>query len=184
MPRRLLAAVAVLALLTTACGGSDDGDAASDGADTTVAADGGDDGGDDSGGDDGGGGDIDCATILAAAEGLGLPLQILAQLRTTAQYDLVKDGTLVFVPAETLDDIEAMRPLQDVDIPAGVTSTTVEEALDLYEEATTLAQQNLAVDDPFTEAQGEELVALTQDTGAFLGGQAAIAFALDEAGCT
>ncbi len=43
---------------------------------------------------------------------------------------------------------------------------------------------NLAVDDPFADAQGDELVALTGDIGGFLAAQSPISAAFDAAGCT
>lgn len=180
MSARLLLAALAPSFLGSACGGGDD-EASPD---TTTAADrsASDSSGDSTDDDDGGSPDVDCAAITEATQGLGLALQILAQLRTLDQYALVKDGTLVLDPAATLEDIDTLRALEGVEIQAGFGS--VKETLDTYEEAATLAQGNLAVNDPFADAKGDELAALTEDVAGFLGGQVALGFALDAASCT
>jgi ABC-type glycerol-3-phosphate transport system substrate-binding protein len=179
MHRRLALALLSATLLIGACGGGDD-DAADDAAgdETTVPA--ADDGG--GGSDLGDGGDVDCAAVTAALEGFGLDLQLMAQLRTPAQYALIKDGTLSLDPDKTLAHIEALRALEGFEIQG--TTTSVEEALDVYEEAAQLTKENLAAADPFADAKGDELAALTEDVGAFLGGQLPIGMALDAAGCS
>jgi hypothetical protein len=57
-------------------------------------------------------------------------------------------------------------------------------AVDLYEEAAQLTKENLAAADPFADAKGDELAALIEDVGAFLGGQLPLGMALDAAGCS
>lgn len=176
MRTRLVLAALCLALLGAACGGDDDGSDAAGDATTTTASDGdGDDGG------DGGSGDIDCPEVREALEQLGLDVQVMAQLRTQAQYDLITRGTIQLDADVTLAAIEVARALEVIEVEG--TLGTVEESLDLYEEAALLAKANLAVDDPFADAQGEELAALTADLGAFLGAQAPVSAAFDAAGC-
>ncbi len=125
---------------------------------------------------------VDCPSVKAAAAGFGLEVQFLAQLRTPDQYKLVKDGTVSFDAAKAQKDIATLRALENVPVknPLG---GSVKDALDVYAQAADLAQQNLAVDDPFTQAKGQELADLTKDTSKFLGHQVAIAMALDAAHC-
>lgn len=178
MRTRLLLLLLSLALLGAACGGGDDG--GDDAADDTTATTASDDSGDD-GGDDEASGDVDCPEVRDALEQLGLDVQVMAQLRTQAQYDLIARGTIELDADVTLAAIEVARALEVIEVEG--TLGTVEESLDLYEEAALLAKANLAVDDPFAEAQGEELAALTADLGAFLGAQAPVNAAFDAAGC-
>lgn len=176
MRTRLVLVVLCLALLGAACSGGDGDDDAADDAPTTTASDaGGDDGG------DGPAGDVDCPEVREALEQLGLDVQVMAQLRTQAQYDLIARGTIQLDADATLAAIEVARALEVIEVEG--TLGTVEESLDLYEEAALFAKANLAVDDPFADAQGEELAALTADLGTFLGAQAPVNAALDAAGC-
>lgn len=161
----------VLLAVASACSSGDDGD---DGATATTAPEASSGGAPD--------GDVDCEVLVDAAQKVGFAIQILAQLHTQAQYDSVKSGVLDLQPEQTLADIETLRALEDVEIDAA--SGSVEASLDLYQEAAELAAENLAVDDAFADAQGDELSALVADLGAFLGNQVAVSAALDEAGCT
>lgn len=178
MRRRLALALLSATLLVGACGGGDD-DASGDAAGDETTAPAADDGG---GSDRGDGGDVDCAAVTAALEGFGLDLQLMAQLRTPSQYALIKDGTLSLDPDKTLANIEVLRALEAFEIQG--TTTSVEEALDVYEDAAQLTKENLAAADPFADAKGDELAALTEDVGAFLGGQLPIGMAFDAAGCS
>ncbi len=125
---------------------------------------------------------IDCPSVKAAAAGFVLEVQFLAQLRTPAQYKLVKDGTVSFDAAKARKDIATLRALESVRVSSPI-GGSLKDALDVYDHAAELAQANLAVDDPFTQAQGTELADLTKDTAGFLGHQVAIAMALDAAHC-
>lgn len=185
MRARLLLGALVLSIAAAACGG--DGGEDSSSATTAVDSPATDSSATDSsatdarGGDEGPG-DVDCVAILDATQGLGVAVQLLAQLRTLEQYELIKDGTLNLDPAALLADIDILRALEGVDTPSS--SVTVREALDTYQEAAELAQENLAVDDPFADAKGDELVVLTEDVGGFIGRQTAIGIALEGAGCS
>ena len=124
-------------------------------------------------------GDVDCEAMIAALTTLGVGVQILAQLKTQSQYDLLNDDVLAFDPDEFDAAIVALAPLATVDNPLG----SVSDSFALYSEANELARQNLAVDDPFTQAKGNELAALNEDLAAFLGAQIPISYARGELGC-
>jgi hypothetical protein len=124
-------------------------------------------------------GAIDCGAIDGVTDTFGLGVQILAQLQTQDQYDLVKEGTLTFDVDEFDAALQVLGPLAAIETPLG----SVAESLDFYAGVNSLARENLAVNDPFTEAKGNELLALNEDIGAFLGHQAPINFAITEAGC-
>lgn len=175
MRTRALLVVVVFALLGVGCGddgddGDDDGEASPD-ATTTEGS---------TVDEDGGGGDVDCAVLRDASDELGRAVQPLAQLRSMDQYGLIEDGTISLDPAAALAAIVTLRAIEDVETPA--TSMTVKEALDLYQEAAELAQENLAVEDPFTDAKGDELAALTAEVG-FFGALTPILDALERVGC-
>jgi hypothetical protein len=124
-------------------------------------------------------GEIDCGSVGAALDTFGFGVQTLAQLRSQDQYDLVKEGTIVFDPDSFDAAITALRPLAAIETPVG----SVAESLDLYAQANELARENLVVDDPFTEARGNDLLALIEDVPSFVGNQASISYAAGEAGC-
>jgi hypothetical protein len=124
-------------------------------------------------------GAVDCGAIEGVKDTFGFGVQTLAQLQTQDQYNLVKDGTLAFDVDEFDAALQALAPLAAIETPLG----SVTESLDFYAEANSLARENLAVDDPFAEAKGDDLLALNEDIGAFLGHQAPINYAVTEAGC-
>ncbi len=179
---RLLLAALVVAGLGAACSSDDDGADVADRDETatsTADRDASDGAGADDAADDA---ELDCAALRAAAEGLGVDVQLMAQLRTAGQYTAIREGALTLDPGETLADIETLRVLEQIEVEGGL--GTVEESLDLYQQAALFTKANLAVDDPFADAQGDELVALTQDIGGFLAAQSPISAAFDAAGCT
>ena len=110
---------------------------------------------------------------------LGAGIQLLAQLKTQSQYDLINDGVLLFDPDEFDAALAALDPLTKIDTPSG----SVSESFALYAEANSLARQNLAVDDAFVQAKGNELAALNEDLETFLGRQVPISYAREEVGC-
>ena len=119
--------------------------------------------------------------MKTAAATFLVQVQYLAQLRTKDAYALIKDGTVHFDPAEMAGIIDDLRPLEGVDISSLQPDGAVKKALDNYAAANDLAKQNLAVDDPFTQAKGQELADMTKDIAGFLGGQAAISEAMSKA---
>jgi hypothetical protein len=123
--------------------------------------------------------EVDCDAVDEAATTFGLGVQILAQLQSQAQYDLVSEGTITFDPDAFDSALTALAPLDSVENPIG----SVADSIALYRQANELARENLAVDDPFTEAKGDELAALIDDTGAFIAAQGPVTYAIDEAGC-
>jgi hypothetical protein len=177
MRRFVLLVVVALAIGSVGCSkgsGADNGQPVASSSSGGGAADGG----------GSGAGAIDCAKVKPALANLVLAIQILAQMRTPEQYDLVKKGTVTFDPKQTAADLEAIRPLEGVNLPTALGGPgAVKKSIDLYVQANDLATQNLAVDDPFTQAKGKELADLTKDTATFLRGQTAIAAALGEAKC-
>lgn len=124
-----------------------------------------------------------CDALEEVALRLGTAVQVLAQLRSVDQYNLVKQGAVALDPSQVLADIDDLRVLQRTAIAEE--HGTVRAALDTYASAARLARTNLAVDDPFAEGgKGPELVALIQDVRGFLRGQVAIGVALDTLGCS
>ncbi|MCP3993305.1 MAG: hypothetical protein GY724_29850 [Actinomycetia bacterium] len=179
--KRSLIPVLACVLLLASCGSSDDGDDSGQGVidqqiDNSQAE------ADDeqpATGDEQANGDIDCVALQEALVTVGVGVQLLAQLRSQAQYDAVQSGAVLFDPDDFDAALVVLRPLDDYDKPLG----SVDEALDYYGEANALARQNLAVEDPFTEAKGEELAAMNEDLTDFLSRQSAISYAKGEAGC-
>lgn len=124
-----------------------------------------------------------CDSLEEVAARVGIAAQLIAQLRSVDQYNLIKQGAVPLDPAQVLADIDDLRALQRTAVPDDL--GTVRAALDTFAAATRLARDNLRVDDPFAEGgKGPELVALTQDVRAFLKGHVAIGVALDTLGCS
>ena len=183
--RRFLAVFLVLSGLTlTACGGSSNKTATNSGAaksTTSSAASSGSDDGSSTTTAGSGSGDVDCTAVKAAAAKFIVEVQYLAQLKNKDAYALIKDGTVSFDPTQMAADLETLRALEDVDISPLQPAGAVKKSLDTYAQANDLAKQNLAVDDPFTQAKGQELADLTSNIADFLGGQAAISEAISKA---
>jgi len=179
--RRFLAVFLLIpALALSACGGSSKHSTATKDSSTTTAS-GSESGSASSSTTSGGSGDVDCTAVKTAAAHFIVEVQYLAQLRDKDAYALIKDGTVGFDPTKMADDIETLRGLEDVDISPLQPAGAVKKALDNYEQANDLAKQNLAVDDPFTQAKGQQLADLTANTADFLGGQTAISEAISKA---
>ena len=182
--RRYLAVFLLLSgLALTACGGSSNKTATGSQnvvkSTTTTAAD--RSSGSDSGSDSSGSGDIDCAEIKADAATFLVQIQLLAQFRNKDAYDLVKSGTVTYDPAKMATILTDFESLEGVDLSPLQPDGAVKKAIDNYSSANDLAKQNLAVDDPFTQAKGQELADMTKDIAGFLSGQTAIDEAISKA---
>jgi len=181
--RRYLAVFLLTSSLALAgCGGSSNHTTAGAQASSSTTA-GGSSGGSSTttSGSGSGSGDVDCTAVKAAAATFIVEVQYLAQLKDKDAYALIKNGTVSFDPTKMAADLETLRTLEDVDISPLQPSGAVKKSLDTYAQANDLAKQNLAVDDPFTQAKGQELADLTSNVADFLGGQAAISEAISKA---
>lgn len=173
-PLALLIAVFLLA----ACSGGDDS-----GSSPTLPGDGGgnattDDGGSDDGGSDGSG-QIDCDTVTAALSDIGVPVQLMAQVRDPATLAAIKEGTVGNLDIDAfLAAIDVLHALDSFDGPLG----DPKESLDAFEEAGTEMKALLAADAP-TQADIDAYNTTIGSAGDFLGLQVAIAGGLDAANC-
>jgi len=172
--RGVLAVVfTVLAVLaTTGCSSSEAKDAASESGGDASSADGGSS-------DDGTSSDIDCAAVRESLTRFTVTPQLLAQLRTSNQWDLVESGSTDLKLDEFQEAIEGVRPLES--LPEN--GADAKDALDTYTEAAQLAAEAQQSPDPVTSEAGVSLAALTEDVQAFLFHQASLAMAMDEANC-
>ncbi len=184
MRTRLLAATVIfgLTVVLASCGGGSSDASSSDGgvgSDQTTAAPTSGDGGSDSESDSGSkGGDVDCAQIKEAAQQF-LSIQLLAQLDSPENVAAVKDGTIGNYDADAF--LAAMKTLHQLD---GYSSPLGDpkEAIDSYEAAAQQAQALFDADPP-TQAAIDDYMTSIGSTAEFIGHQAAIAGALDKAGC-
>ena len=164
-----------------ACGGSSDEASDSSDIDTPAASDNASDSGDsgDSGDSAESSGDLDCAAIQESLAATTTPLQIVAQLKTADQWDVLNDGVLAFDVEEFQAGVEGLRPLES--LPEN--GAAVAEGLDVYAEAGALIAEAQQSPDPASTEANASLTALTEDVSTFLLYQADIGMALDEAGC-
>lgn len=165
------------ALVLAACGGgsSDSGGAgnggSNDAAPTTSGPGSGDSGGS-------GRADVDCAAIAEAQVEL-IQVQLLAQLRDPDSIETLRSGTIGRLDLEKFSAaMDTLHQLDGFDGPLG----DPREAIDAYEQASIDAKA-LFDADPVTQEMIDEYNASIGSPVEFLGRQAAIAGALDEAGC-
>ena len=178
--------VAVAAIVATqvllACGGGSS-DGASGATDSADSADPVSDSGDsaESSGDAGSNssGGLDCAALGESLAATTTPLQILPQLKTADQWDLLNDGVLAFDAENFQAGIEGLRPLES--LPEN--GAAVEEALDVYAEAGALVAEAQQSPDPASSEANASLGEVTSDVQTFLLYQVDISKAFDEAGC-
>lgn len=127
----------------------------------------------------GGSGDFDCAEIEESLLVLGIPIQLMAQVRDPANFQSIKDGVMVQLDIDAfLASVQELRVLEAFQSPLGDPG----ESLDVYEEAG-LAMKVLMEKDTVTQADIDEYNTNVVEVGEFLGHQIAISGALDEAGC-
>ena len=188
MRRLLLPLLAAVALVS--CGGSDgddssDSTSASDASSAETTSD--DDASDattadESAADETSGnspGDVDCDEIDAAVAEVGVPLQLMAQVRDPENLQSIKDGVMgPFDVDAFLAAIAQLRVLEAYDSPLGDPG----ESLDAYEDAG-VALKALFAKEAATQADIDEYNTHVGEVGAFLGHQMAIAGALDQVGC-
>ena len=119
----------------------------------------------------------DCSEITDEALGTYvLQIQILAQLRSQAQVNLVKDGTLKYDPDAMEASLLALRgftPVPGLGEPS--------EAVDFYLGANDLAREILAVEGDVPQEKFDALIAYEGEMGDFIGRQIAINAAVSEA---
>jgi hypothetical protein len=166
---RLCVGLVLLALLA-ACGGDDDDDgdggAASGSEDTVSVSE------PDEADEAASGGDVDCDAIESSRD-LLVGVQVLAQIRSQDQVDLIKEGTLAFDPDAFIAAMEEFRALGGVD-----------DAVDVYVDAAGEAKVILANDGPVPQEDFDALEAITgpiDEVGSFLAHQATIGAAFSEA---
>lgn len=122
-------------------------------------------------------GSAECSALTDEALGVyGLGIQILAQLRSQNQVDLVRDGTLKYDPEAMESSLLALRGFNPV--PG---SGEPSEAVDFYLGANDLAREILAIDGDVPQAKFDELIAYEGDLGNFIGRQLPINAAVSEA---
>jgi hypothetical protein len=124
-------------------------------------------------------GQVDCEAIKTAAQQL-LAIQLLAQLRTPENVAAIRDKEIGNLDLDAF--LAALAVLHAVDAHASPLGDP-KAAIDKYEDAATAAK-DLFESEPVTQAAINAFNSQHVGTAAeFLGGQAAIAGAVDEAGC-
>ena len=168
MHTRLLLSSLVVVLLVAACGGGGTGatsrpnpPATGTGATSKPA------------------GQVDCDAIKTAGQQL-LAVQLLAQFRTPENVAAIKDNAIGNLDLDAfLAALAVLHALDAYPSPLG----DPKAAIDRYEEAARAAQV-LFETEPVTQAAIDAFNSENIGTvGEFIGGQAAIAGAIDEAGC-
>ncbi len=124
-------------------------------------------------------GQVDCAAIEEAGKQL-VGIQLMAQLTNPEAVASIRDKQIGnFDPDAMLAALAVLHALDGYSSPLG----DPKAAIDYYEKAATAAKELFATE-PITQAAIDAFNAENVGTvGAFLGRQAAIAGALDEAGC-
>lgn len=170
-------ALLITILLLAACSGGDDGGsspstAGGAGGDvtTTVGSD---------GGGSNGAGPVDCAAITAAMTEIGVPLQLLAQVRTPSTLAAIKEGTVGELDIDAfLAAIDVIHALDPFDSPLGDPKVS----LDAYEEAGNAMKALLEADAP-TQADIDAYNDTIGTIPEFLGLQIALSGGMDAANC-
>ncbi len=184
--RTRLAAVsvlAVLALFAAGCGGGSSSDGSKDdgssGTPTTQASGSGDDSGSSGDDSDSAGGDVDCAAVTKAAQDL-LQVQLMAQIRDPESIATFKSGTIGNL--DTAKFLASMKVLHQLDGHKLTGFDDPKDAIDTYEAAAKQVQELLDADPP-SQADIDAYNQSIGTVGEFLGHQAAISGALEDAGC-
>ena len=122
---------------------------------------------------------MDCAKVKAATTKLIVAVQLLAQLRDPAGVEAVKAGTV-----GNLDLDEFLAALKDLHALDGQTSVLGDPktAIEAYEKAGEAAKTLFATT-PVTQDAIDTYNTNVGTVSSFLGHQAAIAGAMDAAGC-
>ena len=124
------------------------------------------------------GGKVDCVAIKAAAVEL-LGVQLLAQLKTPDAIASIKSKSIGNLDLDRF--LAAMATLHALDSYKSALGDP-KPAIDAYEKAANAARVLFATD-PMTQAAIDTYNQNVGTTTAFLGGQTAIAGAMDAAGC-
>lgn len=169
---RLASCTLALFLLAACGGGSSSGEVADDPTTTSTTAVSSTNG-------DGSSGGVDCTAARAAAQRLGLNVQLLAQIRNPGSIETFRSGSLKLDIDGFTAAVEDLRVLEPFDEPP---FGSPREALDLYAEAGVTAKVLLEADQ-VTQADIDAYNAKIGTVGEFLSGQTKIAGALDAAGC-
>jgi hypothetical protein len=123
-------------------------------------------------------GSVDCDALKTAAEQL-IGIQLLAQLRSPDNVESIRNKVIGNLDLDAM--LAALRELHALDGQSSVLGDP-KAAIEVYEEAATAAKTLFATD-PITQdaidAYNEHVGGVAQ----FLGHQAAIAGAMDSAGC-
>ncbi len=123
-------------------------------------------------------GQVDCAAVKTAGQQL-LAIQFLAQLKTPDTIESIKNKQIGNLDLDAF--LAALSVLHALDGYPSVLGDP-KAAIDFYEKAGKAAQVLFATD-PMTQAAIDTYNLNVGDVATFLGHQAAIAGALDEAGC-
>jgi hypothetical protein len=126
-----------------------------------------------------GGGSVDCAAVKVAMAKIIVSVQLLAQMRDADGIEAIKSKTI-----GNFDPDEFLAALHDLHALDGQTSVMGDPkaAIDAYEDAGQAAKTLFATK-PVTQAAIDAYTAHVGTIGDFLGHQAAIAGAMDSAGC-
>lgn len=181
--RRTLIALAVASLLAAGCGGGSNQPAADD-VTTVPQTDSAElDAAEQSDGDgdviDELDGLIDCAMINdPGAQAPLFSIQIIAQIASQSQVDLIKSDLLAFDGPGLTAFLEGIKPLGGRDIPPFGDPA---DEIEFYLKATELATAIVAVEGPVPQEMFDELAAHNGDVQEFIMRQTSIAAAIDQA---
>ena len=125
-----------------------------------------------------GNGSVDCAALKTAAVQL-LGVQLLAQLRSPDTVESIRDKAFGNLDLDAF--LAAMAELHALDGQSSVLGDP-KAAIDTYEDAAEAAKTLFATD-PVTQEAIDAYNEHVGEVGPFLGHQAAIAGAMDSAGC-
>jgi hypothetical protein len=122
--------------------------------------------------------EVDCAYLTDEANQTALiGLQLIPQMTSQSTIDSIK-GTVDLRVDELLAYLDALRPLGGTEYEVfGDPADDIER----YIEAANAAREILAVEGPIPQARLDAFVAMVGDVSTFIGGQASIGAALDEA---
>jgi hypothetical protein len=123
-------------------------------------------------------GSVDCAALKTAAQQL-LGIQLLAQMRSPDTVESIRSKSIGNLDPDAM--LAALQQLHALDGQSSVLGDP-KSAIEVYEEAAEAAKTLFATD-PITQDAIDEYNEHVGDVAQFLGHQAAIAGAMDSAGC-
>src|SRR5687767_12423374 len=125
------------------------------------------------------GGAVDCAEVRSALTTMGIPLQLMAQVRDPSSIQTLKEPPVGPIDMDAfLAAIADLRVLEAYPSPLGY----VKDSFDSYEQAG-VALKGLLEEEAVTQADIDAYNAKIGPAGEFLAKQSAIAGAMGEAGC-